>query len=347
MTWNAAELQGCVTGGDLAHIRGRWVLDEPVRLPSGTRLHGLGNVAFNPHKPEISGGTIFEVRHTDGPAIILESGASIDNIAFDYPDQNPDTSPEWYPPTIQLGTKGHGCYDQSVTNCTFYKSYVGIDARGSQLGNVPISNLTVTGNRGVTLSAFMQLDYVADWVNIERNNLNAGRANPLALKSGMVKWIAENGVMFRVGGCDWLKLTNNQAWGYRKAVEIRAAEGYAASGPYTIEGNQFDACQTGVDLRGSYAQAVRIRDNVFCPFNAATGEQGIAININDGVGLDSLRVVDNHAFGPMKHFMWSGGYCRDVRIEGNHARTSGSQGYGISLLGQPYTGNNLLRGFAG
>lgn len=328
---------------------GRTVLTAPVHLAAGQRLVGVGQTNFNPHgEPGISGGSILEVRHNDGPAIILESGASIDNIAFDYSDQEGGyAEPLIYPPTIKLGSQDFGGYDQSITNCTFYKSYCGIDARGSTLGNIPFSNLTITGNRGVTLRSFLELDYLADWAQIEGNNLNAGRIAPLFLKTGLVRWVAENGAMFRIGGCDWLQLRNNQAWGYRYGVKIEAASGYGASGPYTITGNQFDATQTGVELSGKFAQAVRIRDNVFCPFNAATGEQGIAININDGVDLDSLHVVDNHAFGPMKHFMWMGPVPWMDGVRGNHARSSGSLGYGISLQNKPFVGDNTLIGFAG
>jgi hypothetical protein len=328
---------------------GRTVLTTPVRLEAGQRLVGAGQTNFNPHgEPGISGGAILEVRHSDGPAIILESGASIDNIAFDYPDQEGGyAEPLVYPPTIKLGSQDFGGYEQSITNCTFYKSYCGIDARGSTLGNIPFSNLTIKGNRGVTLNSFLELDYLADWAQIEGNNLNAGRIAPLFLKTGLVRWVAENGAMFRIGGCDWLQLRNNQAWGYRYGVKIEAASGYGASGPYTITGNQFDATQTGVDLSGTFAQAVRIRDNVFCPFNAVTGEQGIAVNVNDGVTVDGIAVTDNEAFGPMKHFLWAPDWMQSARIASNRARSTGSTGYGISIEGKPYKGDNILRGFAG
>jgi hypothetical protein len=62
--------------------------------------------------------------------------------------------------------------------------------------------------------------------------------------------------------------------------------------------------------------------------------------------LDSLDVVDNHAFGPMNHFLWMGDEAEESRIFGNYARTVKSAGYGISIENRSYKGNNTMRGFA-
>ena len=332
-------------------------LEESVIVRRGVTLRGNGTVGFDHTTPGINGGTIFEVRSSVEPAIILESGASIADIGFDYPMQVAAADqPIATAPTIKLGQTGFGGYDQSITGCTFYKGYCAIDARGSTLSNVPFSNLTISGNRGATLHSFLELDYLADWGNFTSNNLNAGRIAPLNLKEGLVRWIAREGAMFRIGGCDWLKLTDNQAWGYGIGVRIEGARGFHGSGPYTVEGNQFDACRTGIELVGHFAQAIRLNRNILCPFDAATGERGVAINAQDGVEIDTIEVVGNHAFGPMHHFIWLGwgrehGGSQRVRVAKvfqNDARTEDSRGYGMTFgkIDQLLHKDNTMRGFA-
>lgn len=335
----------------------RIAMNEPLIIRRGVTLCGTGRVGFDHTRPGIMGGSIFEIASSNEPAIILESGAAIAGIGFDYPLQDAAANqPIEMPPTIKLGERGFGGYDQSITGCTFYKSYCAIDARGSTLGNVPLSNLTISGNRGATLNSFLELDYLADWGNFSGNNLNAGRIAPLALKEGLVRWTSEAGAVFRIGGCDWLKLNDNQAWGYHIGVCIVGAQGYHGSGPYTVEGNQFDACRSGVELTGRFLQAVRIHRNILCPFNAATGERGVAINAQNGSEISTIEIVGNHAFGPMDHFLWlgwggehGGSQIVDLaKVFQNDARTENSRGYGMTFgkINRLLQGDNTMRGFA-
>jgi hypothetical protein len=305
-------------GGNVILKAGRYLVQSQIVVQTNVCLFGTGKVAYvwaNPGR--ISGGSIIEVHwgsggnsanHSDSAAVILRSGAAIENVGFDYPDQLPDlASPIEWGSTVQICDPVYGNLNQRIADCYFFKSYFAIDARGSLGGNLSSANLRISGCVGSPLSIGIAADFIADWATIEDCNFNAGQINPYNPKCGLIDWVSRYGQAVFLGGCDWVVLDGIQAWGYGTGCSIIGGSGYAGSGPYCFDGCQFDACWSGVNIGGTVEQVVKITNCNFASFRATDSARGASVSVSNGVQLKSgLQFTNNYIFGPSNNVFWAG-----------------------------------------
>lgn len=364
---NAALAQACRDGDRQVILPpGRYRVASQIVQPPGTRLQGYPS-AYHWKLPGPAYGTVLEVVWGNGDgaagdprraAILLSNGSAVRGVGFDYPAQDPERdTPIEYGSTIQVRDLEVGNYDQVIADCFFHRSYVAIDARGSRAGgDSPVAGLHVVGCKGSPLHAGLMIDSMVDWSTIRDNTFNAGRVAPWppeALKRGLVAWAAEQGAVARVGGNDWLALNDLQAWGYGQGIVIAARDGYGASGPYTLDNCQLDACRYSVTLSGDFAQSVLITNSKFTPFNAVTGTAGRALRGLPGARLSGFQYSGNYIFAPAEAIVWLGGDIdvQDALITGNvasngrpsttNAAVTIERGHNVQVTG------NIFRGFVG
>jgi Pectate lyase superfamily protein len=303
---NAAHAAG---GGTVFVPCGRYNFTAQIVVKTNVVLLGDGVANYIFGTPgSLSGGVIMAIKWGNGAgyagnptyaAVLLDAGSTINNIAFDYPNQDVTaSSPTEYGSTVQIRATSDGNINQSILNCYFLKSYVAIDARGYEGGNYGVIGLNIIGNSGCPIKYGIAVNYLVDWANIDNNHFNAGQMSEGALTSGLVAWTANNGVGAYIGGNDWLTLRNFQVWGYANGVLISATYGYSGSGPYSLEGCAFDACSTGVFLQGTFAESVMISNSRFAAFYNPTTTKGSCVSVGSGVSLAGLQFTGNYTFGP-------------------------------------------------
>ena len=314
-TINAAiNQQSAAGGGDVVLTAGRYKVQSQIVVTNGVRLVGSGTTRFVVASPgSIAGGTIIEVNWGSGPgtsgnpataAIILRSGASIDNLAFDYPSQTSNlTSPIEWGSTVLIGDVANGNLNQNITNCYFYKSYFAIDARSS-LG---IGNLLVSDCNGCALVCGLAISFVTDWVTIRDCHFNAGDVDPINPNNPLSTWTAQNGYAAYLGGNDWMALEGFKAWGYSAGCYIQAGAGYVGTGPYFLHGCDFDACWTGIILQGTFNQIVRAMGCNFAAFRHTDNLRGAAVAVAPGINTANggLQLIGNYVFGPSNNLIWA------------------------------------------
>lgn len=339
---------------------GRYVLESQLVIPPNHTVRSCGRVWRPTPSQGVTGGVIFEVRFGSGAgasgnaanaAVRLRSGASIDGVGFDYPDQTPNLSApiEFGPSILFADPESSGNWDQKASNIYLNKSYHGIDVRGSMSG-LGVAGAIIKGIRGAPLKAGILMDMVNDWSVLDQIQFNSGYLNPVAGDVGdLRRWVACEGVMVRLGGNDWITVDRLQGWGYRVGAQLVARENYVASGPFVLRNSQIDGTLIGVDIwpgAGAYDYDIDIVGNRFASFNPYTGAWGAPVVINGAVAGRGLNYLNNYAFCPYLAGIILGTSATMMRwrVQGNSCDTSTGAvalqlGAGLTQLG-----NNDFRG---
>jgi len=150
-------------------IEGGIVLKKNVSLvgvhgpvPRGTRHSDFKNPV----------GSVFSIRDTEKPFIIVESTSQIKGIQFWYPAQtlnNPEKIIP-YPPTIQV-SKNSNTEGVTLSNLTFYGEYIAMDFNASEEN--PCELILIEHCYGYPLSGeFIRIDYCYDIPRILHCHVN-------------------------------------------------------------------------------------------------------------------------------------------------------------------------------
>ena len=345
------------------------VILPPVRFkPSqivvraGVNLIGQGRVIYDWPNSRISGGTIFEIDWGSGPgssgdptkaAVLTNTASGIRNVAFDYPAQLPGlAAPIEYGSSIQLFDSGAPLIGVSITDIYGFKPYILVDARGS-VSKAFVKDLVIDRIGGCPLHTGIAIDYVADWQDLANIKFNSGDiCQPQLDTSPLVAWVRNNGKVLELGGNDWVQSTNVQAWGYNIGAHIIGGQGYAGSGPYTLENCQFDGTWIGVYLDGHINHSVKIEGCDFSAYGDATKGGGFAISAAPGLDMSAggLQVLGNYAFGPTRFFVWLGqGKAGNALIAGNYTSVNPATDSAVTFTsgGDVHVTGNIFKGFAG
>lgn len=342
---------------------------DQVTAKSGVRLLGSGKATYDYHRPfatpPLSGvlnGTLFDVRWGSGPgtsgnpafaAIRTQAGSGVKNIGLTYPQDISAAAPQEWGSSIQVYDPQRNAYGISIKSIYNYLGYWAVDCRAST-GSVGLSNLIVEDVQGCPINGFI-MDSMSDWGSIRNCNFNIGFMKD-GLKTGLMAWVAANGVAFQLDGNDWAVLDRPQAFGYGHGCLIRGGVNYQGRGPYILNIPQFDACYRGVEVIGPTDCAVKVLNGEFVQYNftvspnpdgtmplSAKGAAFVAI----GTNIKKVLFQGNEIFGPARY----AAYCQgvgDAKILNNFAEASqGSDGaaWGAFNGGNANVSNNTATGF--
>jgi hypothetical protein len=205
-----------------------------LTLPNGVQIEG--DIPFDPNNMT---GTWFYCVDQNNSAIILNSGSSVRNVAYYYPEQS------WYaagskpliayPATIKIALHARRMFIEKIF---FLNSYYGIDADRHH------ESLTVQDVNGYCMNQGLVADYSSDidrFINVHFNY------NALAVTNDMNaanygQWTRKNGTAFTIKQADWTVLSNCFAWGYRKTYVLAQSANGSPSGVH------FSKC--GADATG-------------------------------------------------------------------------------------------------
>ncbi len=347
---NAAAAAG---GGTVFIPAGRYKMLAQVFVYNGCSLLGAGEATNIWQNPGIlQGGTILEIdwgsiKGASGnvlyAAIRLDSGAGIENIAFDYPGQDNNlTVPFEYGSTIQLfaNTGMSGNLNQFVKNCFFFKSYIAIDARGSLTSNSPFAGTIITGNRGAPLVYGIIMDSITDWTIIENNFWNSQQINTTNLTAPLIFWVANNGQAISLGNSSFVTINNLQVTGYSIGVTINNQSTTTGKGPYSITNSQFVGCITGISVSGTIL-SISVVNNRFNCYNLIVGTPGITFTNTDNSIISALTYTNNTITGNIANAVYLASQNQTVNnilISNNNALISGGSGTAVYIS----NGNNIM-----
>ena len=330
---SALDVAASFGGGTVWLPAGQYKMRTQVFVWEGCTLLGAGSVTdlwYNPGS--LTGGTRLEIQWGAGAgvsgniayaAIRLDKGATIENIGFEYPDQDSMlTGPAEFGSTIQLGSgEGGGNLNQTIRNCFFFKSYIAIDARGSITGQ-PVSYVTITGNKGAPLVYGIAIDNVLNGCYVDNNRFNAQQINTASLTDALIQWVANNGQAVYIGSGQNTKISKLDAYGYAVGVTIDNWSVANGSGPYSITDSDFTGCETGILAQGTVYSPIVVTNNRFECYNSANGTFGITFAIVDGTTISALTYTDNTLTGDIARAIFMAGNfltINNVLIANNNA----------------------------
>lgn len=300
-------------GGDISLPSGSIRFDSQFAIKPGVRLIGSGAAGWDWRIPAPDRGTVLEIRWGQGglgpelAACLMHRASSISNLTFSYPDQDPlAAAPIPWGASIMLYEPTLNNYNQSITNIYFHRSYAAIDARGSLSGDV--AALSIEDVMGTPIAYGILIDRVTDWCRLRHIQFNGGHLtyhNGSWGLHGLSAWAAQQGIAFRLGGCDWLQLIDCQVAGYWHGAAVYAGAGYPAGGPYTFQNCQFDICPKAIYLVGNFTQIVRVFGCSFAPYSRAQPLYGQALGVDPGIVLPGLQFTGNYIFGPADSVVWA------------------------------------------
>jgi hypothetical protein len=163
---------GANNGGILFFPEGKYLINSSIRLPKGVSIRGEWKT---PEKGRPIVGTIILTTMGKGldteinkdyelqALIRMEPSSSVKDMAFWYPEQDPDHI-EPYPPTIVYGRRGHWGNDYATAqNVTLINSYDGIIFTQDDIGGAP----NAFNIYGSPLRKGIEIDNIAEVGRIE------------------------------------------------------------------------------------------------------------------------------------------------------------------------------------
>lgn len=233
---------------------GRYV-SAPFTLPKFVTLKGAseglwGSVGIpSPAYPPVYGTDIpanqslFIVTNTVSPFITVNTGSTVEGVAFLYPNQVAPTAlaPSVYPATIQ---GNYGAVDVTIRNIMFYNSYRGIDLDGCDRHHIE----WVFGDpllEGIRINRCHDASRIA---NIHFHDFM------YATGSNMGAWKLANGFGVRIKRSDAQMLNNIFVWkrNIGLLLDVDSVEG-ASFG--TGSDLHFDGCTYSMQILGTQSQA--------------------------------------------------------------------------------------------
>ncbi|MDR0431073.1 MAG: discoidin domain-containing protein [Tannerellaceae bacterium] len=210
---------GVNNGGVLFLPEGKYLVKSQIVVPKGVTIRGEWK---KPIKGETIVGTIIVAQpgtvgteDENGSLFILQPMAAIKDMAFWYPDQNPDNI-KLYPPTIMFGQRDFFGNEYALAqNITLVNSYIGL-ALSERGGGAP----NMFGIYGTPLKKGIEIDYIAEVGRVEGVDFSpaywAGSGLPGAPAANSVyrNWIKNNGTGIVMRRNDWTLTTDIHVEGY-------------------------------------------------------------------------------------------------------------------------------------
>lgn len=368
----ASCIQGLINTANTAGGGVVWVgagirnLKSQIVLKANVTLSCAGNGFLNEaHSLDYtSKGTIFAVLWGTGTgagndatkaAIQMQHATRVEHCGFWYPSQSASAAtPTEYGSTLLVYDSFANTNQQAVDNwCA--NCYNFLDWRGG-ISNIGVQNAQVMNNRGSPIHYGVAANFLVDWCTFTGDAFNSGDIwtydpSPATHLRG---WIAANGIAYYFGSAGWVKLTNEQIWGYGLFVSIDTAAacctGFEHSGgPFIFDGVQADAAGAGILVQaGSSVNSITITGSSFTAFNPYTGTGGAIVSDGPGASIAKLSITGSYGFR-QAYVVWLAQASQtigDVSINGVHAvGGSGSNdaytfsfANSVTIVGSTYTG---------
>lgn len=278
-------------GGGVVYLpEGRYKISGRLNIPKGITLRGDWK---KPVKGQPVVGTIIQVyadRGADLDAqgransfITMESGAAVMDLAFWYPEQDPNNIVP-YPPTIQFGKPNYfGNEFCNAKNITLVNSYYGIIFYQGG-GTCP----TINGVYGTPLKQGVEIDRIVDIGRIEHCDFSpkywagSGLAgSPSISNTTYTNWIYNNGTGIVMRRNDWSYTCYLTVEGYNKGFHALQSRQMDGGGYATPNGHNY-----GFDLKnckyGVYYESRAGEGCMFTEVKTAGCEFGIYFTGNAG-----------------------------------------------------------------
>ena len=215
----SSSVGGIDNGGVLFLPEGKYLVKSQIVIPKGVTLRGEWK---KPEKGSPIVGTIIVAQpNTVGTEsessslFILQPMAAIKDMAFWYPDQNPNDIKQ-YPPTIMFGQRDFFGNEYALAqNVTLVNSYNGL-ALSEGGGGAP----NMFGIYGTPLNIGIEIDYIAEVGRVEGVDFSpaywAGSGLPGSppKNSAYKNWIKNNGTGIVMRRNDWSLTTDVNVEGY-------------------------------------------------------------------------------------------------------------------------------------
>ena len=311
---NSASAAG---GGTVVLPAGIYACSTQIIVAKNVQLVGVGEIYYDNNTGVVGGGAVLNITWGNGAgvsnnpayaAVLLRNSSGVKNVAFTYPSSgSPSQSPTASTPTewgstIQISD--NPCWNQTVTDCYFQRSYNAINFRGSQSATSSgVGGAVIERNWGAPIATGILLDYIVDWSVINDNHFNAGQLNPLNGNTGLTAWAQANGQAMYCGGNDALNIFNFQVWGYATGVRIIGEADYSHHGPYVFNGCNFDENRSAFVIGGTNVafSALNSYYAVSTGFSATTG---VFVTVSNNISLTECIVSNCYAYGNMDNFVW-------------------------------------------
>ncbi|MFL5729955.1 MAG: discoidin domain-containing protein, partial [Cytophagaceae bacterium] len=270
-------------GGVLYLPEGKYKISSPILIPKGITIRGDWQ---KPVKGQPLVGTILMAYNDKGnasgtPFITMQPGAAVIDLAFWYPDQDPNAITP-YPPTIQFGQPNYfGNEFCNVKNVTLVNSYSGIYFYTGG-GTCP----TINNVYGTPLKQGIEIDRIVDIGRTEHIDFSpaywagSGLAgSPSLSNTAYTQWIYNNGIGIVMRRNDWSYTSYVNIEGYNKG--FYATKSVSPTDPATPNGHNygftFTNCKYGVYFDGSNTVGI-----MFTEINIAGCEYGVCAAPNTG-----------------------------------------------------------------
>jgi hypothetical protein len=242
-----------------------------LTIPNGVTLEG--QYAFDPINRT---GTWFYCVDQVNPAIKLNTGTAVKNIAFFYPEQawnsTAGTPLYAYPATLKVLLDAKRILIRDVL---LQNSYIGIDADRHH------EFLVLDNVQGYAIYKGVIVDFTTDIDRFKTVHFNANAwsvLNPPNMTE-IAMWTRRNGIAFTVRRADWIVLFDIFGWGYRKGLRLEdspatktdmadvipTGEPKMPSGVH-LTNSGFDACGICVEMASGYG--IEVTDCFFTAFNS-------------------------------------------------------------------------------
>ena len=336
-------------GGTVYVPKGRYVIKETLGITSYVSL--IGEL-----EEGTTNGTILMIKHGAGStdykksAFILEVFASIQNIAFWYPDQKVDGNGNVtaYPPTITFGSGGTD--GVTLENLYFVNPYTAMDFASSREN---ISLQFIRRVYGTPLNAGIISDTNYDTMKLENINfspkywLNSGLSN-IPSSSNLNKALMNSSRMpsaIILKKVDWYFLANINIDGYFMGIrfEKSSRNTEAVNSGNGAEGELYDSkiSDCYYPIYAYYIKHITITDTTL----KATGNSARAIHIPDG-SLFDCSIYNSNISSNGDYAIYYGATQRAISI--SNSTISGKIGKPSANAKITLVGDNLSNtGFEG
>jgi hypothetical protein len=311
---NSASAAG---GGTVVLQAGIYACSTQIVVAKNVQLVGVGEIYYDNNTGVVGGGAVLNITWGNGSgvsndpayaAVLLRNSSGVKNVAFTYPSSgSPSQSPTASTPTewgstIQISD--NPCWNQTVMDCYFQRSYNAINFRGSQSATSSgVGGAVIERNWGAPIATGILLDYIVDWCVINNNHFNAGQINPLNGNTGLTAWAQANGQAMYCGGNDALNIFNLQVWGYATGVTIIGEANVAKHGPYVFNGCNFDECRAAFVI-GGISVAFSALNSYYAVSSAISATKGVFVTVSNNISLTECIVSNCYAYGYMDNFVW-------------------------------------------
>ena len=250
---------------------GDYMIKTHIEIPSHVTLEGVWSIPTT--FTEMKGSTLLAVEgagsETGTAFITLNRNSTLKGIAVFYPDQKPEKIVP-YPWCVA----SNGRDNSSIVDCLLVNPYQGVDFGTTASGRHYIRNLY-----GQPLRRGIFVDQCYDIGRIE--NVHFWPFWTWDEKSGLRKWLWENGEAFIFGRTDWEYVFNTFVFGYKIGYKFIQTEHGAMNG--NLLGIGADAANIAMLVEASAAFGLLVTNGEFVSFTGDKPAEVVIADTNTGV----------------------------------------------------------------